>query len=250
MASNIKHIPFALRDGVHILAKNIPYSERGEKCNCSCFFCGEKLIAKIGKGIRIPHFAHTKNAVCHANKSDIEQTHLHIIAKEIIEQEKHLKLPEVIIPFEATPLFQEYDKYKDFHFAPYVLRKSMDVAFDSVRLEERLGKIVPDIIATANGKDCLIEIAVTHSVDDNKKQLIQQLNIPVLEIDLSKNFSKTSPDEEKLKDFLVNDITKKTWINNPLWKSKAEKAVPHYKKQIERHELDIKRAMAEQEKLN
>ena len=75
------------------------------------------------------------------------------------------------------------------------------VDFDSVVLEKKVSSIIPDIIAFKGNKACLIEIAVTHFIDENKEKKIQQLKLPVLEIDIS-SLSAESINRDILKNIL------------------------------------------------
>lgn len=71
---------------------------------------------------------------------------------------------------------------------------------------------IPDLIATVNGRDLLIEVFVTHSVDQAKKEKIKSLGISALEIDLS-----DIPRDMGLaavEQFVVNVTHNKSWIYN------------------------------------
>ncbi len=48
-----------------------------------------------------------------------------------------------------------------------------------------MGEIVPDLIATVNGRDIFIEVFVTHVVDAEKLSVTKELGVPCIEIDLS-----------------------------------------------------------------
>ena len=41
-------------------------------------------------------------------------------------------------------------------------------------------------MVTAKARKCLIEVAVTHFVDEEKEQKIKEIGLPLFEIDLSK----------------------------------------------------------------
>lgn len=55
----------------------------------------------------------------------------------------------------------------------------------SVRVEEGFDNIRPDIIASIDGQDYLIEVTNTHFVDDTKLHKIKRMDIPTIEIDVS-----------------------------------------------------------------
>ena len=70
-------------------------------------------------------------------------------------------------------------------------------------LEQKVDDIIPDILVTCDGKRFIVEIYVTHAVDDEKKQKIQDLQISAVEIDLSR-FHHEMIDKEILKQELCN----------------------------------------------
>ena len=74
---------------------------------------------------------------------------------------------------------------------------------DSVELEHKINDIIPDIIVTCDGKRFIVEIYVTHAVDDVKKQKIKDLQISAIEIDILQ-FQHEIIDKETLKRELCN----------------------------------------------
>jgi hypothetical protein len=60
------------------------------------------------------------------------------------------------------------------------------VGLNNVTLEKKIGQIIPDVLASANGELLSIEIRVTHPVDSVKLKRIIELGLSTLEIDLSK----------------------------------------------------------------
>ena len=95
---------------------------------------------------------------------------MHRYAKQLLEREKRLLL---------GGLHVEEDGWS----RPVI--KEQVFAFDSVRLEEHLGEIVPDVILTKGGRELYVEIAVTHPCDAEKISKIERRGISTLEIDLS-----------------------------------------------------------------
>lgn len=225
--------------------------ESGLKCNCICPLCATKLQAKLGKGHKRPHFSHNnKNCDPHASL----QTSLHLLAKEIIESEKNIVLPPIIINFEESQTFQKLDSderniFKE-RIAPYVYRDSQKINFDEVKLEQKISNIVPDIVLTKGTKQCLVEIAVTHFVNIEKKRKIEKLGLAVCEIDLQKH-KDCNFDKEKLKDLLINEHHEKSWIYNPLYNEGLEIAEIYFQEQLEKqkeNELSKKKRTSELQK--
>lgn len=179
--------------------------ESGLRCNCTCPACGERLIAKKGENIT-PHFAHESTQQCeHAY-----ETSLHYDAKRIIEEEK-----KIVLPF-REPLF-DTSNLNGFYFSRFDLKNfgtivSRQYKVDNVILEKKLHNIIPDIKCTINGKILLIEIAVTSKVQKEKQEKIQEIGLPVIEIDLSK-LDRTI-EKKELSIYVLDNIKNKTWFGN------------------------------------
>ena len=143
----------------------------GAKCNCHCADCGGELVAKNNGKIKHHHFAH-------ANENDslkCSQTALHLLAKEIIAEEKMVPIPR-----NNTITF-----YKA----------------DSVEQEKYMEDIRPDIYATCEDRPFIVEILVTHETDEDKQQKIAAHEVSAVEIDLSEmNFNS----KEEVKNALFN----------------------------------------------
>ena len=144
-------------EGNSVYIDDVP---NGAKCNCHCADCGGELIAKNNGKIKHHHFAH-------ANGNDspkCSQTALHLLAKEIIAEEKMVPIPR-----NNTITF-----YKA----------------DSVEQEKYMEDIRPDIYATCEGRPFIVEILVTHETDEDKQQKIAAHKVSAVEIDLSEmNFN-------------------------------------------------------------
>jgi len=92
---------------------------------------------------------------------------------------------------------------------------------NSVRVEKRLGNIVPDLvldIVNENGTashEVIVEIFVTHKVDENKLKKIKDLRLPTLEIDLSaqyKTWLENPTNLLLLKNIFSNPVDEKKWV--------------------------------------
>jgi hypothetical protein len=88
---------------------------------------------------------------------------------------------------------------------------------EEIHEESRTGSITPDILAYSHGLPLIIEIRVTHEVDEIKLSKIRHLGISAIEIDLS-SISRNFP-PEALTDAIINSTKNKKWLFN----AKAEK---------------------------
>lgn len=247
-------IPYGLRGDTLVDIRDIREDERGLKCNCVCPNCGEKLRACIGK-IRQPYFAHD-NADCNPNVA--RQTILHLLAKAIIEEEKRIMFPPFSVSFEETDLYASLSAEERRRPVcvpvpePYINEQIMTV--DEVYLEKRVSGIVPDIIVKKAGRICLIEIAVTHFVDEEKRKKVKELELPMIEINLG-GFSEVPMNKEVLKDIMINNCRYTHWINNPHHYELAKKYTEkHYEKGIKdqkerEYQQRIEREKAEERSL-
>lgn len=139
-------------DGKSVYIDDVP---NGKNCNCTCAECGGKLVAKNKGRIKIHHFAHESGN----DSIKCSQTALHLLAKEIIENEKRIPIPRN----------GQIEFYKT----------------DFIEQEKFMNDIIPDLYATCEKRPYIVEILVTHEVDETKLQKIMQHKISGVEVDLS-----------------------------------------------------------------
>ena len=170
--------------------------KNGQECKCKCPACGEDLIAKQGKGHKIPHFAHASGVECEYGY----ESSLHLAAKQILEKAKKMYIPAVYISFPHS------------NKKPILLSPPKEIDIDSVALEERFSDFVPDIVIKSDKRFLIVEIFVTHAIDKEKLAKIENENISTIEIDLSDLNRNISLDE--LSHILVEDVQRKHWKHN------------------------------------
>ena len=238
MSGNIRKVQleYGLRGDKVIFVSELTDLERGKACNCICPVCRKQLVAKLGPHNQW-HFSHD-GAEC--NLVAAQQTALHMLAKEIIEGSKRILFPGISI---------KKDDYcndiKDFRVQAKIpptikYRKALVVNCDSVSLEKKISSIVPDIIVTAKGRKCLIEVAVTHFVDEEKEKKIKEIGLPLFEIDLSNLYNSEFSREELAEEVLFNP-SNRTWIFNPLYDNAKMRAKEQYSKIIQLAEEEVRR---------
>lgn len=162
--------------------------ENGAECNCYCEHCKSPLIAKNKGKKRVHHFAHANGVICEGEY----ETQLHQMAKNIIQKNKC-----IMLPFDA-----EADN------------PMKNVSFKEVLVEQwdENHKIKPDLVGiTDSNEKILIEIYVTHKVDNRKKQIILENKLRCIEIDL--NYREL--DEDSLTEFLINTSDGRYWVTHP-----------------------------------
>lgn len=194
------HRPFAgfgvelvfgtMPDGSIVGIKEVP---SGLACDCVCPACGRRLVARKGPKTA-DHFAHYgKGSGCGLGL----ETNAHLWAKQVLERRKAIYLPAIRARIGAETL----ERMKPTRFA-----------FDSVRLERRLGEMVPDVILTKQGHDLIVEVFVTHRCDEAKLAKIRATGVSVMEVDLHRY--RTSQDEKAIERAMLKDAPR-VWLFNP-----------------------------------
>lgn len=176
--------PYGLLHGVPAFIDDV---DRGKACNCICPSCGHPLIANKGDS-KQDYFSHASGSECGAGY----QTALHMIAKDILLEEKKLLLPKLVIKPDDT-VWKKGTKGK---FVTLVKAKIWE--FDTVTLEKKLGDIIPDVVLELGEKKLLVEIKVTHGIDEVKLAKIEALGISTIEFDFSQASRVISKDDLKL----------------------------------------------------
>jgi hypothetical protein len=204
-------VPFGLND------KKILVSAQNSVRN-ECYFCpscGDKVILKKGE-IKTAHFSHKVGNICN------QETIIHKTAKFLI----HTTVSDWILNKKSSPIMKR--KCACCGFA----RKQLLPNFiDDVRLEYRLldGSIADVILISEGNPRAVIEIKVTHAVDDIKAN---RISLPFIELDgnqIIQNPTVWIPLQDKFKPLIcskckkayswfqqkISDISKVTKISLP-----------------------------------
>ncbi|MBF6650708.1 hypothetical protein [Methylobacter sp. BlB1] len=192
-------LPFGLRDGKLVHISEVP---SGLACGCICAACGVRLVAKKGK-INAHGFAHYKSDEC----AHAVETALHHAAKQVLEESAQIALPELLIHEQVNG--EVYGRFISKSGTAEVCVEHTAI-IDDINLEKRLGRVIPDVIAHINGSRFLIEIAVTHFVDESKENKLHELKIPCIEIDLSD--VARDADLEAIRKEVVASVNNKKWL--------------------------------------
>ena len=164
--------------------------KKGRKCGCLCPSCKSPLIAKQGDH-RVWHFAHAvgEDACPRAAESG-----LHLAAKEILRTlNGRIFIPEETMrkdnwpaPEDSTGVRSETRMKLDEQMTHIVPERQLSGS--SVRIEPTDWKdygFQPDAVFENDKGKLLVEIRVTHGVDEEKRARIQKTGLGAIEIDLS-----------------------------------------------------------------
>ena len=210
MSQNSNHL-YAIRkrDEQLVFIDDVP---NGKKCNCICSKCKDPLVAKNGGKINIHHFAHAVDSNCSG------ESLAHLKAKEIIKMEKYLWLP--------------------------TLNEDQKVEFDCVDDEVLIGgsNYRADLICKADNKYIVVEIVVTHKLEDDKSSFILENKINTLVIDLSGELE--NDEYNKLPDNFLEIVLKtarRYWFMNEkleneqkILQDKREKKLKHEREKLDK----------------
>lgn len=199
-------VPFGIRDGTLYEPRQVP---NGKACGCVCPACQRPLIAKQNHST--PHFAHAPGEDC----AKALETAVHLAAKQLIAARRELRLPAVTYfnLWARTPTHQTI----------YIERV---VPVDAVAIEPWLDGFRPDLTVTIGTDTYLVEIAVTHFVDEAKYTKIRERQIPALEIDASS--LKTNFTFAALAALLFTTTYPAMWLYHPRIESLSQEARDAY----------------------
>lgn len=183
---------------------HISEAENGLECECICPTCRGALIARQGE-VREHHFAHASEDIGEECRRAPE-TALHRAAKEVLAACKTIMLPAI----KTSSGYADPDSHRG-EYDPE-LEPPERRPIESVEVEQKLGSIIPDLILMIDGRKLLVEITVTHGVDEDKRKRIRGLGISCLEIDLS-DIGHDLPRKE-LEEIVVDGIDHKHWLYN------------------------------------
>ncbi|UVW30725.1 hypothetical protein [Massilia sp. H6] len=135
------------------------------------------------------------------------ETLLHKLVKDILHESGRVALPE----HPAVTATRE--------ISGHLISRGQDfparwAELAQVALERRLGHIVPDVIATeVNGATLLVEVTVTNSITEERRQRIEAAGYPAVEINIGSMGGTIT--REGLANFVVNETAAKRWLCHP-----------------------------------
>lgn len=82
------------------------------------------------------------------------------------------------------------------------------------RLEQKLGRIIPDVIAQLkDGSELLVEVTVTNTITPERLERIRAVNLQTIEIDFSRMAGALS--REALRLLVLDQVAGKVWLHHP-----------------------------------
>ena len=236
-------LAYGIREGHIVHISEIGPDEKGEKCNCTCPVCNGILVAKLKDDRRQRHFAHKASNNC--DISHAQETGLHRLAKEIIRDNR-----SILVPGLAISRREIVSDITDLSAAAEVdvnlpnSNNACPVGYDSVDLEKSFEDIIADAVIMRDGKPCIVEVAVTHFIGEDKIKKLEELGIPAFEIDLS-GLLKTPQTRESIIAAVLSDETDRQWVFNPkrkrLLEEKRAEFQNKYNAVVQKRELAEKR---------
>jgi hypothetical protein len=168
---------YGLKDGQLVFIDEV---ERGLDCACLCPHCGGKLIARKGE-VNQHHFAHHQVENCGKGV----ETVLHLLAKQVLQEEECIKLPD---------------------------GDDLEL-LTSIEIERRRLGYISDVGAVflETGEEIDIEIKVTHGVDQEKLNKVLSQHAKMMEIDLSGLCKSGELTKEEVKQAVIFDAPR-YWV--------------------------------------
>ena len=141
--------------------------------NLTCPDCGLELIAKPGRGGRVPHFAHRSSIECR----QAGETNAHLMAKAAIAEAGGLMLPAFTVVAGGEKM---------------TALQAQWFSFERIEIEQTEVGFRPDLVGytrhpeTSEMRRLLIEVFVTNQVGPEKIARVTAAGESAIEIDLSK----------------------------------------------------------------
>lgn len=140
------------------------------------------------------------------------ETLLHLKAKEILERERRIRLPDLAVELDAVT-----DE-------GHVLSRQCSVpgrvvGLEAVVLEKQMGRIRPDVMASTlaapdwPSSQILVEITVTNTISDERLERIRAQNVAAIEIDISRMGGVVT--EAEFARLVVDEHAGKRWLHHP-----------------------------------
>jgi hypothetical protein len=203
-------VPFGLKDGRAWAPAEVP---KGKASGCICPGCHAPLAAKAQESRRKrPHFAHLTDTGCQTGR----ETGIHLRAKQLIADRQELVIPAWIgdLVDMPNPPHARDDEGR-LHWGRQIDHPARSVGLSDIEVERSFGAYQPDVYAHDECGELLVEIRVTHAVDDRKAVRVQAHGRRMVEIDLSQLHQDIPHDQNAFEQAVLFDPANRSWISCP-----------------------------------
>lgn len=203
-------VPFGLKDGRVWAPAEVA---KGKACGCLCPGCHGPLVAKAQESRRKrPHFAHLTDTDCQTGR----ETGIHLRAKQLIAERQQLVIPAWIGDLVDMPNPPHArDDGGRLHWGRQIDHPARRVELRDIEVERSFGTYQPDVCAHDETGELLIEVRVTHAVDDRKAARVQMQGHRMVEVDLSRLDRNTPHDLAAFEQAVIFDPANRSWISCP-----------------------------------
>lgn len=209
----------------------------GKACGCICPECSSPLIAKNAGLKARHHFAHFAGYGSDACR----ETAIHLMAKQILVKARQLLLPQ----------WRRRCELRDISGALHAFthdRPARPWSYAEAREEQWQDGIRPDVflsdLGAAAALPLLVEVKVSHAVDDAKAHLVRHRGWAMVEIDLSK-----TPDEALTPDLFERYVlagAPRKWIHAPKAEQKFAEARLQLRAKVDAVNTELRRRGVEE----
>lgn len=184
-------VPYAIRSSdkkIVSISSIVKLGLHGLSCGCECPDCGEALVAKISNKVTFTsHFSHKAGSLCKSTGMTI----LHRLAQEILFQSRKVYLPKVY--YCGRGCLGRFCK-RSYHID---VSEGHIMEFDDAEIPRSMGSSqlaplsmsgisrIPDVLLKKGSKLLAVEIGVSSFCDDEKIKALRDVELPVIEINLS-----------------------------------------------------------------
>lgn len=136
------------------------------------------------------------------NADQRRESLLHREVKAILERTRRLRLPGWTVSDGRIGITRQ------------VTTPPSTAILRGATLERRLGRVIPDVVAELEaGDELLVEVTVTNHVTDERLARIRDVNLPTLEIDISRMGGRITRAQLGL--LVIEELAGKTWLHHP-----------------------------------
>ena len=179
------------------------------------------------------------------------ETLLHSEVKRILEKASQITTPGFNVKVMRYAPDEFSEEWEDNTLRAEWSTASMTLSLDKTQLEQRKGGLVPDVVCTLREprpyiygvtetwlddvfeelvedshssqrwpQILLVEVTVTHGIDQEKLRRIQALDMPTLEIDIGSLGGRVTL--EGLRRLVVSETIGKRWVHHPAWRLRRQ----------------------------